>query len=75
MHVYIYMNIDEKELFLATHRQMFCWMDEWYGLSIEQVCIYIYICIYIYAYIHKCDEWYGLSIEQVCVCVYIYIYI
>jgi len=27
----------EKDIFTVFHRQLFCWTDEWYGLSIEDI--------------------------------------
>jgi hypothetical protein len=27
----------ERRLFLKFYRQMFCWMDQWYGLTIEDI--------------------------------------
>eukprot|EP01114_Cavostelium_apophysatum_P023507 TRINITY_DN8880_c0_g1_i1.p1 TRINITY_DN8880_c0_g1~~TRINITY_DN8880_c0_g1_i1.p1 ORF type:complete len:279 (+),score=36.98 TRINITY_DN8880_c0_g1_i1:52-888(+) len=26
-----------RSIYLSTHRQCFCWMDEWYDLSLEQI--------------------------------------
>jgi len=30
------MNV-EKDIFLSFHKKMFCWLDEWYGLSEEEI--------------------------------------
>jgi len=30
----------ESGIFLKFHRQVFCWIDEWYGMSMEQVRMY-----------------------------------
>lgn len=27
----------EKRLFTNFHRQVFCWMDKWYGLTMEDI--------------------------------------
>jgi hypothetical protein len=27
----------ERALFLASHKRSFCWMDEWHGLTMEQL--------------------------------------
>ena len=27
----------EKRLFTNFHRQVFCWMDKWYGMTIEDI--------------------------------------
>jgi len=27
----------ERDLFLKFHRQVYCWLDEWFGLSLEEV--------------------------------------
>ncbi|KAK7055017.1 hypothetical protein SK128_015980 [Halocaridina rubra] len=27
----------ERRIFTVFHRQLFCWMDEWYGLSMEEI--------------------------------------
>jgi len=35
-----FMHSYERSIFLNANRSMFCWMDEWHGLSVEQVRIY-----------------------------------
>ena len=27
----------ERRVFTNFHRQIFCWMDQWYGLTIEDI--------------------------------------
>lgn len=27
----------EERLFRTFHRQLFCWMDEWYGLTMQDI--------------------------------------
>uniref|UniRef100_A0A7S0EYJ1 WW domain-containing protein n=1 Tax=Hanusia phi TaxID=3032 RepID=A0A7S0EYJ1_9CRYP len=35
-----FMHSYERSIFLNANRSMFCWMDEWHGLSVEEVRLY-----------------------------------
>ena len=49
----------ERRVFTNFHRQVFCWLDQWYGLTMDDI--------------RRIEDETRQALDEVCVCVCVYV--